>query len=278
MARLALGVGERAVASRLAARQGKLGPADKPDPEADAVARPRFDRLLGLLYADKVGTVLCSDVSRLARNGRDWHHLLELCGMVEARVIDTDGVYDPGRPNDRLLLGMKGSISEFGLSVLRARMLDARQSKARRGAHRETGLSLDPDRRLQEVVRSVFGRFRSLGSARQVLLSSPARIPDSMTTSLPRRSERSATGWRPHDQNLWARGQARASGSEYLRRERDLIIRTTAACSAARQITTATRALSLGTFAGVGTGEHGHFVLEGWQHNHRDEGSPRSGL
>ena len=100
-------------------------------------------------------------------------------------MIDTDGVYDPGRPNDRLLLGMKGSISEFELSVLRARMLDARQSKARRGAlrisvpvgyvwHRETGLGLDPDRRLQEVVRSVFGRFRSLGSARQVLLSMTA--------------------------------------------------------------------------------------------------------
>lgn len=149
------------------------------------VARPGFDRLLGLLCAGKVGAVLCSDASRLARNGRDWHHLLELCGMVEARVIDADGVYDPGRPNDRLLLGMKGSISEFELSVLRARMLDARQSKARRGAlrisvpvgylwHRETGLGLDPDRRLQEVVRSVFARFRSRGSARQVLLSMTA--------------------------------------------------------------------------------------------------------
>jgi len=149
------------------------------------VARPGFDRLLGLLCAGKVGAVLCSDASRLARNGRDWHHLLELCGMVEARVIDADGVYDPGRPNDRLLLGMKGSICEFELSVLRARMLDARQSKARRGAlriavpvgyvwHRETGLGLDPDRRLQEVVRSVFARFRSLGSARQVLLSMTA--------------------------------------------------------------------------------------------------------
>jgi DNA invertase Pin-like site-specific DNA recombinase len=56
----------------------------------------------------KVGAVLCFDASRVARNGRDWHHLLELCGLVEARVIDLDGVYDPCRPNDRLLLGMKG--------------------------------------------------------------------------------------------------------------------------------------------------------------------------
>lgn len=149
------------------------------------VARPGFEQLVALLYAGKVGAVLCSDASRLARNGRDWHHLLELCGMFEARVIDTDGVYDPGRPNDRLLLGMKGSISEFELGVLRARMLDARWSKAGRGElripvpvgyvwHRETGLGLDPDQRLQEVIRSVFTRFRSLGSARQVLLSMTA--------------------------------------------------------------------------------------------------------
>jgi len=70
------------------------------------VARPGFDRLVAWLCAGKVGAVLCFDASRLARNGRDWHHLLELCGLVEARVIDLDGVYNPCRPNDRLLLGM----------------------------------------------------------------------------------------------------------------------------------------------------------------------------
>ena len=89
------------------------------------VARPGFDRLVAWLCAGKVGAVLCFDASRLARNGRDWHHLLELCGLVEARVIDGEGVYNPCRPNDRLLLGMKGSISEFELGVLRTRMLDA---------------------------------------------------------------------------------------------------------------------------------------------------------
>src|SRR6187200_2586224 len=118
-----------------------------------------FDRLVAWLCAGKVGAVLCFDASRLARNGRDWHHLLELCGLVEARVIDLDGVYNPCRPNDRLLLGMKGSISEFELGVLRARMLDAARSKASRGElrlsapfgyiwHREVGLGLDPDQRL----------------------------------------------------------------------------------------------------------------------------------
>ena len=146
------------------------------------VARPGFDRLVAWLCAGKVGAVLCLDASRLARNGRDWHHLLELCGLVEARVIDHDGVYNPCLPNDRLLLGMKGSISEFELGVLRARMLDAARSKARRGElrlsvpfgyiwHREAGLGLDPDLRLQEVIRLIFARFRELGSARQVLLS-----------------------------------------------------------------------------------------------------------
>src|SRR3954452_16189814 len=149
------------------------------------VARPGFDRLVAWLCAGKVGAVLCFDASRLARNGRDWHHLLELCGLVEARVIDLDGVYNPCRPNDRLLLGMKGSISEFELGVLRARMLDAARSKASRGElrisvpfgyiwHREIGLGLDPDLRLQEVIRLIFARFRELGSARQVLLSMKA--------------------------------------------------------------------------------------------------------
>ena len=97
-------------------------------------------------------------------------------------MIDLDGIHDPCRPNDRLLLGMKGSISEFELGVLRARMFDAARAKARRGElrisvpvgyvwHREIGLGLDPDLRLQEAIRLIFARFRELGSARQVLLS-----------------------------------------------------------------------------------------------------------
>ncbi|MDF2974625.1 MAG: serine recombinase [Microvirga sp.] len=146
-----------------------------------AVARPGFDRLVAGLCAGEIGAVLCLDASRLARNGRDWHHLLELCGLVEARVIDVDAVYDPCRPNDRLLLGMKGSISEFELSILRGRMLEAARSKARRGElrisvpigylwDREAGLGLDPDLRVQEAVRLIFAKFRELGSARQVLL------------------------------------------------------------------------------------------------------------
>src|ERR1700692_3068789 len=111
-----------------------------------AVARPGFERLVALLCAGEVGAVLCMDASRLARNGRDWHHLLELCGLVEARVIDLDGVYDPCRANDRLLLGMKGSISEFELGIIRSRMYEAARSKAKRGELRISipiGYSLD---------------------------------------------------------------------------------------------------------------------------------------
>ncbi len=146
-----------------------------------AVERPGFDRLVAALCAGQVGAVLCLEASRLARNGRDWHHLLELCGLVEARVIDLDGVYDPCRPNDRLLLGMKGSISEFELGIIRSRMYEAARSKAKRGElkisspigyawDRHVGLGLDPDRRLQEVIRLVFQKFRELGGPRQVLL------------------------------------------------------------------------------------------------------------
>lgn len=146
------------------------------------VARPGFERLVASLCAGEVGAVLCFDASRLARNGRDWHHLLDLCGLVQARVIDMDGVYDPCRPNDRLLLGMKGSISEFELGVLRARMHDAARAMARRGElrisvpigylwDREYGLSLDPDQRLQETIGLILARFTEMGSARQVHLS-----------------------------------------------------------------------------------------------------------
>ena len=95
--------------------------------------RQGFERLCAELCAQRVGAVFCFDASRLARNGRDWHQLLELCGVFDARVIDLDGVYDPRVPNHRLLLGLKGSFSEFESGILRARMLGALLEKAHRG-------------------------------------------------------------------------------------------------------------------------------------------------
>lgn len=146
-----------------------------------AIDRPGFRALVGQICEGLVGAVLCLEASRLARNGRDWHHLLELCGLVGARVIDADGIYDPGAPNDRLLLGLKGTMSEFELTLLRRRMLDAAVAKARRGElrlfvpigyvwSRDLGLMLNPDRRIQEAVRTVFRLFDRLGTARQVFL------------------------------------------------------------------------------------------------------------
>lgn len=155
---------------------------DQGRPASGMTARPGFEHLLALLCDGNVGAVFCLDASRLARNGRDWQHLLELCGLVKARVIDPEGVYDPCLPNDRLLLGMKGNISEFELSILRTRMYEAKHDKACRGELRisvpvgylwlrDERLGFDPDVRLQAVIRLIFSRFRILGSARQVFLA-----------------------------------------------------------------------------------------------------------
>jgi DNA invertase Pin-like site-specific DNA recombinase len=89
--------------------------------------------LLAAICDGRVGAVVSIEASRLARNGRDWHTLLEFCGLVGTLIADEDGVYDPRHPNDRLLLGMKGTMSEMELSVLRQRSLEALKQKARRG-------------------------------------------------------------------------------------------------------------------------------------------------
>ena len=143
--------------------------------------RPGFRNLVGQICEGVVGAVFCQEASRLARNERDWHHLLELCALVDARVVDTDGVYNPSLPNDRLLLGLKSTMSEFELTPLRHRLVDAARAQARRGELRvpvpvgypwphDTGLVLDPDRRVQDSIRSVFRLYERHGSARQVMM------------------------------------------------------------------------------------------------------------
>jgi DNA invertase Pin-like site-specific DNA recombinase len=97
------------------------------------VERPGFQRLVAEVCSGEVGAIFCIEASRLARNGRDWHHLIELCGMTDAVVVDPDGVYDPSIINDRLLLGLKGTMSEFELNLLRQRSLEAIRQKAKRG-------------------------------------------------------------------------------------------------------------------------------------------------
>src|SRR3989442_7920615 len=145
------------------------------------VERPGFQHLVAEVCTGQVGAVLCIEASRLARNGRDWHHLIELCGLVRAIVIDPDGVYDPGILNDRLLLGLKGTMSEFELNLLRQRSLEAIRQKARRGElqfrlpvgfrwAQNRKVEMDPDRRVQQAIHLVFAKMTELGSDRQDLL------------------------------------------------------------------------------------------------------------
>jgi excisionase family DNA binding protein len=145
------------------------------------VARSGFDRLLTAVCKGEVGAVLSIEVSRLARNGRDWHTLLEYCALVSTLLVDEDGIYDPRLPNDRLLLGMKGTMSEMELSTFRQRSQEALKLKAQRGELYTTvaigyvrtdddRLENDPNRRVQDSIRLVFQKFREFGSIRQVLL------------------------------------------------------------------------------------------------------------
>lgn len=145
------------------------------------VDRPGFQRLVARVCAGSAGAVFCVEASRLARNGRDWHHLIDLCALVGTLVVDPDGVYDPRQINDRLLLGLKGTMSEYELALLRQRGLAARDAKAQRGELHvglppgycwdELGrIEMDPDERVTGTVRLVFRKFTELGSARQVLL------------------------------------------------------------------------------------------------------------
>jgi len=145
------------------------------------VERPGFQRLVAEVCTGEVGAIFCIEASRLARNGRDWHHLIELCGMTGAVVIDPDGVYDPAIVNDRLLLGLKGTMSEFELNLLRQRSFEAIRQKARRGELRfalpvgylwtaQGKVEMEPDQRVQQALRLVFSKMTELGSVRQVLL------------------------------------------------------------------------------------------------------------
>lgn len=143
------------------------------------IARPGFERLLAKICDGCVGAVLAIEASRLARNGRDWHTLIEFCGLVGTLIADEDGIYDPRHPNDRLLLGMKGTMSELELSMFRQRSQEALKQKARRGAlvlgvaagYVKVGrdrVEKNPDKRVQEALQLVFIKFAELQSARQV--------------------------------------------------------------------------------------------------------------
>ena len=143
--------------------------------------RPGFGRLLASVCQGLAGAVLALEASRLARNNRDWHHLVDLCALTETLLIDSDGIYDPRQLNDRLVLGLKGTMSEFELGLLRQRARESFEQKARRGfamwelpvgfiRSDEGGIEKTPDRQVQQAIESVFKKFRQLGSARQAAI------------------------------------------------------------------------------------------------------------
>jgi len=147
----------------------------------DGTARPGFEKLLARICEGVVGAVLSIEASRLSRNGREWHTLLEFCGVVGALIIDEKQVYDPRVPDDRMVLGMKGTMSEMELSIFRQRSLAARRQKARRGElfgtiaigylkTEDNRIEKDPDRQVRDAIALVFHKFAELQTVRQVLL------------------------------------------------------------------------------------------------------------
>ena len=143
--------------------------------------RTGFQRMVAEVCLGKVGAVAAIEVSRFARNNRDWHQLIEMCAMVDTLLIDHETIYDPRHPNDRLLLGLKGSMSEYELDLLRQRSLEARWAKAKRGElvinapvgfikTADQRLEKDPDLRVQHAIELVFAKFFELGSARQAAM------------------------------------------------------------------------------------------------------------
>jgi DNA invertase Pin-like site-specific DNA recombinase len=146
-----------------------------------AQERVGFGRLLASVCQGLAGAVFALEASRLARNNRDWHHLVDLCALAETLLIDTDSIYDPRSLNDRLLLGLKGSMAEFELGLLRQRARAAFEQKVRRGftlwevpvgfiRTEEGRLEKTPDRQVQQAIATVFQKFHQLGSARQATI------------------------------------------------------------------------------------------------------------
>jgi DNA invertase Pin-like site-specific DNA recombinase len=178
--RLQYGLVERAVALGWPASRVVVIDEDLGKSGASTAGRVGFQRLVTEITMGHVGLVLGIEMSRLARSGRDWYQLLELCALAGALLADADGVYDPVEFNDRLLLGLRGTMSEAELHLLKQRMLAGKQAKARRGelaiplptgyVRRPSGeAALDPDEQARTVVRLIFAKFAELGTLHGVL-------------------------------------------------------------------------------------------------------------
>lgn len=148
---------------------------------AGTTERAGFQRMVAEVCLGRVGAVAAREASRFARNSRDWQQLVEVCRIVDTLLIDQETIYSPRQSNDRLLLGLKGSLNEYELDLLRQRSVEARRAKALRGelvvaapaGYKKTDdqrLEKDPDRRVQKAIGLVFAKFLELGTVRQTLL------------------------------------------------------------------------------------------------------------
>jgi DNA invertase Pin-like site-specific DNA recombinase/predicted DNA-binding transcriptional regulator AlpA/biotin operon repressor len=173
---------ERALGLGWPAHQVVVIDADLGQSGARTAGRRGFSELVADVGLGKVGIVLGIEVSRLARNNADWYQLLDLCALTDTLIADADGVYHPGEFNDRLVLGLKGTMSEAELHLIRSRLTAGLKHKAAKGELRQglpVGLDYDdanqvivtPDEAVVEAINTVFRRFDELGTARQVLLS-----------------------------------------------------------------------------------------------------------
>jgi len=167
---------DRAIAAGWAAEHVRVIDCDLGKSGSSAATRDGFQELVSEVALGKAGIVMGLEVSRLARNSADWHRLIELCALTATLILDEDGIYDPAEFNDRLLLGLKGTMSEAELHILKARMRGGQLNKARRGElgmHPPVGLirradgtiGLDPDAEVQNAIRLVFETFERTGSA-----------------------------------------------------------------------------------------------------------------
>ena len=171
---------DRAIAAGWPVERVRIIDRDLGKSGASAATRDGFQELVSEVALGKAGIVMGIEVSRLARNSADWHRLIELCALTATLILDEDGIYDPANFNDRLLLGLKGTMSEAELHMLKARMRGGQLNKARRGelemrppvglVYRSDGvIDLDPDAQVQGAIRLVFDTFERTGSAMQTV-------------------------------------------------------------------------------------------------------------
>ncbi len=187
----------RAIALGWPAGQVVVIDTDQGQSGASAADREGFQRLMTEVSMARAGIVMGLEVSRLARNSTDWHRLLEICALTDTLILDEDGIYDPAHFNDRLLLGLKGTMSEAELHVLRARLRGGILSQARRGAFKgplpvgfvyddEDKVRIDPDKRVRDTISTVVPDLPAGGLSRRGGPGLPPAGPRLPAASVPR--------------------------------------------------------------------------------------------